>query len=252
MKRLNQMTVDEILNISDETITKLHKLAYAENGIKIMSEPTCPKKPDVPAPDMIMYECGSITSSSKDFIDALSNLLVKNKALIRNYSSKYDFSPTLHVESEYNRYGHENQVTTLEVYSKELYAQIEDELQMYKEEKKEYETLMKEYKANEEEAKKWREAVYNIISRVRNYVSQKESYLRKFEEYLEIAEGDKDIAYKFFNKAYPSIKTKYLYYIDLVAEKGESREEPNFIKSAMYDIINAGDFEYRIEELESL
>ncbi len=57
MKRINELTEQEILNLTTKDVELMIKLKKAEEGVKLFPKPKEPSYFEIKPPDMVLYSC---------------------------------------------------------------------------------------------------------------------------------------------------------------------------------------------------
>ena len=211
MKKINEMTEQEILNLTEEEIQKMIKLRLAEEGIKIMESPKVPKLFEIDAPDLTVYTIPCL-GDNLCFLDlneanAMLELLIKSKSL---GLADYDWNK---LGSDYkwfqlgktSRYNSQSslELKSKQVYSMELYAKITDFAVQNKKMQEFAEKEQKEYNENND-------LCSDIITKIRERVievQEKYQRLNRFvskykDDYLPLSDDNQEMAIKFMAKAY--------------------------------------------------
>jgi hypothetical protein len=202
MKRMNELSEQEILALTDEQIDTMIKYRMAEEGIKILSKPDQPNYTIIPPKDNTLYKTKGFTfvfvtlSTAQMFADLVkdykSELHIKDwdKEYLKKYNpDNYDFKELGTVQSE-------------EIYSKELSIKIKDDISYNEKLKKEYDALMDEYKQADSDKKDVYREVWEKYYEVLNKYTNFNSMLHQYKAYLVLAEDNADIAMNFLKKAY--------------------------------------------------
>ena len=205
MKRIDELTEQEILALTSEDIALMIKLAKAEAGIKFITYPVEPEYDKVSDPTITTYSSDllgdRISFTNVDELNALIKTIKSFKTLVSvdynwNYGSenRYISKPTNITELN---------TTTRVVYSNEQYNNLKELIINNKKLKEDYEVALKEYKTNEEYS-------VDIVNTIKDKVGEVTNKYQRFEElynlfvntYLPLANDDYSIAKKFLNNAY--------------------------------------------------
>jgi ribosome-binding protein aMBF1 (putative translation factor) len=200
MKNINEMTDQEVLRLTPEDLQRLIKFRMAEEGIKILPEPTEPTYISLPPKNDLAYKVGGFDFLIRDketalqvaeFFASLSGKLFKESYNYTHYDHKH-IEP---IEKEFA-------VSPVEYYTKSLADRIAEDKTTNDKLKKSYEEQVKEYRENDESAKDIRAEIYNtyrsVVDKYENFELMKERYA----EYLKLAEDNETIAMSFLKKAY--------------------------------------------------
>jgi len=211
MKKIGELTEQEILKLSDADVDKMVKLEMAEQGIKILSEPKEPTYNKEPDKAIRGYKPVGCEFYLKDATAAekISKIIGDNKDKI--YRSEYydnAYTKKLLKQGDYYSYG----TITEDLFYKETELRDYDEaINKNKEIKEKYNTLLKEYNSSFEHSKRIRSDIWEQVLVVREKYEHLEELTARYREYLEIAEGNKEIAMKFLKKAYSPSGEEELY-----------------------------------------
>jgi len=210
MKKINELSEQEILNLTTEDVELMIKLRKAEEGIKLVAKPRLPDYFEIKPPDLIVY---SFTLFGDELV--FENIEDLNKVInvIKNASSKkrvdYDWnklgSDYKYAESELKKpYNGDWHTTKSEhVYSLELYNEISDLAAQNKKLKDQYEKELKEYEASLSEVKWIEDDINEKVSEVKDKYWELESFCRKFKyDYMPLSSDNENIAMNFMDKAY--------------------------------------------------
>lgn len=223
IKAFEQLTDKELLELTDEQIDWYVKLKKAENGVRILVEPIVPEYQSVPETDMTLY-----CVSGHCFLDqnvAMEIAKAINAHVVDSFRVDYDYYGS---GSEYKYGKHDDtrmeDVEVKRVYQKATYDSINSVLVSNKKIKERYEALLSEYNQENDKSKELIDRIYTTISSARERVEQFSQYKIRIVEYLRLSNGDVDVAWNFFDKAYaidPQVKSKIM----------ESEEYQEAIKS---------------------
>ena len=201
MKKINEMTKEEILGLSNDDITDLVLLACAEDGIKVEPAPIMPPLAPLPPKTIRIWV---VKGTNLNFSDEKAAVAVA--ALVLKYAdTKIDL--TYHSKYDCKYPG---------TYRNDELGKIETDLVYTKGDALEAETIEKandvierEYKAAYET---WKEQHLGYEARrleiVQKYEDVVSAYnlclknLERFQEYLRIAENNPVMAFNFLKKAY--------------------------------------------------
>jgi len=212
MKKINELTEQEIRNLSYDDIELLIKLRKAEEGVKFVTRPSKPDLQKVAEPDMMVYSCkilgdNIVFEEMKDVTDVVTLLqkITKKYKLDYNYSKTGSDKKYASSDIEKGLYSGETlyDIKSQRVYSVDLYNEVADIIKNNDILNKEYEKALKEYNTSIDESKWIESEIKGKVYEVQNKYEQLETYYRLFKnEYLPLADNDTSIAMKFMNKAY--------------------------------------------------
>lgn len=207
MKKFNELTTEEMANLTDEQIEQYEKLICAENGIKMLERPVEPTSNVDETKNLEIFKVngfgGYLHFTDMDEANTVMNCL---KGLNTIGTTKY-FADRKYFEvgpeKDYNNKPVDISISSEMVYTKEKAIEIETALKGYKEAKKKYDADLKEYNeaytAKEEAIKEFRD-LYEEACHITHY---RQTLTRIFyRDYLPIAEGNEQIAMDFLKKAY--------------------------------------------------
>jgi hypothetical protein len=209
MKAFEHLNDQELVALDQDQINHYIKLKKAETGIRIITLPDPPTYQDVPAPDLELYEACGFSFADKTKAQEIADTV--NKHVSTALKIDYDWSRG---GSDY-KYAkpYDGSLETVEIkraFSQPVYNSIRDIITSNKKIKDAWEVIKKEYDGEEEKAGEIVESIYDSITKARDRIELFRNYKVRIIEYLQLANGDRDIAWNFFDKAYsvePSVKT---------------------------------------------
>lgn len=206
MKKIEDLTDQEILSLSQEDIEKIIRLKKAEEGIKLLPKPITPAYQSIPQPDKTVFFCNlfddKLTFESVDELNLLISGIVGSITHSR-IESGIDYTVKYQTKQLYPYSGDWDQVSSKKVYSFELYQQIKQVIFDNQKLKKEFDTEYKAYEVVFNESKWIEEEINNRVSEVIEKYNKLNSLCYKFKyDYMPLSEGSEDIAMAFMNKAY--------------------------------------------------
>lgn len=204
MKKIEELTEQEILALTSDEVTFMIKVKKVEEGVKLINCPELPAYHVIPKPDKILYTCDflGITLAFED-INKLSEML----DLIRQSNTfKIDYTAnSIYYAKRGLGYCPEkwDEITSKTVYSVELYNKVKSLLIENANMKKEYDVVYKEYSENYETSKWIEDEINNRVYEVTAKYDKLNRYLFMFKnDYLPLANSDKMVAIAFMDKAY--------------------------------------------------
>ena len=207
MQLLENMSDEEILSLSDEQVKKKIKLKQAYEGVPIREKPEKPDYEEIPDPNTSIYEVDDVKAffTDKAAAEEIAEALRTNVEFrcTTDYASKVG-SDYKFIKKEPPSYDNWEEIAINEkrVYSREVYESIQNKLEKNKQLRKEYNRKMNDYRDYREQVEEIEEKVWAKVRSVREDFEEKNNYLKKFNEYVDLADGNEDDAWKFFNKAY--------------------------------------------------
>ena len=207
MKKYNELTTEEMANLTDEQIEQYEKLICAQEGIKMLDSPVEPTSNVDETKNLEIFKVngfgGYLYFGSMDEANTVMNLLKSLSTIgtTRYLADRKYFE--LGPEKDYNNRPVDISISSEMVYTRERAVAIEDSLKDYREAKKKYDKDSREYdEANEakEAAVKEFRSLYEEACHIMHY---RNTLTRIFyRDYLPIAEGNEQIAMDFLKKAY--------------------------------------------------
>lgn len=202
MKRLEDYTREELINITDEERKLLIEIEAMCEGVEIPDTPKYIEETFVDRPDMEVYEveAGDLIYTSKEEAEKVVSFLnsISRGTLDYEYANGYDrkyYKPVDDLVS----------AKSIRAYSYEKYRQIGKLLKANKNAKEVNDKLKSEYidaiKGYNDIVAEVQEAIDNAV-----YAQQtEERYRTAYNRYVELANGDKEMAQKFFRNTYGSL-----------------------------------------------
>lgn len=199
MKPFEELTRDELANLTEEQIKKYMLLAKAEAGVKIIEQPTPPPGVSVVASD-VYFETSQFGIKSRDraliqeiadFINARVDRLVKTDYDWRRgyeYTSLEPFGTVLGVDPK-------------RAFTPSELSLVDEQLASLKGRKDAYEKRKKEYEAERAKSDEIQNEIWSKVNEATAEWHRVSEMKRRFQEYLELAEGDREKAIRFFEKA---------------------------------------------------
>lgn len=217
MKKINEMSEQEILALTKDDVTMLAKQALMEENVKLVKEPTVPELQKVPKGDVLYYYIclpGDIVFTDMNEAIAVADVLRKCSTLHtrnRNWTMDgrcYNVTPVSddtnfsNVESDWG-------------YSNKAYASIASILESNTNKKEQYDNEMKEYN---DFKRKVEAKTTNIMHVVYRTIGKHERLNRLCEDYLNCylptAGNDPETAMKFMTLAYGLTEEEKKYIIE--------------------------------------
>lgn len=217
MKKINEMTEQEILALTMDDVTMLAKQALMEENVKLVKEPTIPELQKVPKGDVLYYYIclpGDMVFTDMNEAIAVADALRKCSTLhtrSRNWSMEgrcYNVNPVSddtnisNVESDWG-------------YSDKTYSSVADIIESNTKKRNQYNNEMEAYKdfKHKVEVKKLEilPIVYQTIDKHNRLSSLCEDYLNC---YLPAAGNDPETAMKFMTLAYGLTEEEKKYIIE--------------------------------------
>jgi hypothetical protein len=211
LKPFQNLTDEEILELTDETIQAYKDLACAEAGVPFV--PPVPEKPDTKdvLPDLQVWQFPDFVVTNHEDAEKILKFIIENQIAV------FDLD---YCGPKYDRKISQND-TVFEWKSQSVFSRGHwDE---FGKAKTQYDILMAEYEKAEEEREKIlskRETetgfIDDRISEIYQNQRNKERYTGYFKQYLELAQDNRQIAMSFLRKSYPGIED----YPELIEQLG--------------------------------
>jgi len=203
MKTIDDLTYDELVDLSSEEINHYIDVQCAMEGIPLLPEEpgNKPVEPEVSF-DLKLWKLPEVCLVDKDTAELLATELTK----AQRYTSSWIRGIT--------RYGYEPDhsaidATFVQATTKSLLVAHREELEKYEEEK----TLYREQDNAYDKASNARSSARTHVMDVVYAAQEKQSDLARldalFTRYLALADGDRAIAAKFLREAQPALIEKY-------------------------------------------
>ena len=210
MKKINEMTEQEILALSEQDVQNMIKFRMMEEGIKVIDKPKKPELFEIEPADQKVYVIPVLDGYAfTDFAEAQlgSNFKYLEKKDRYTYNNEGDFS-----------------ISEISVYSSKLYANIVDFAAQNKAMQKQVEKDMAEYDNAYAAASDITLEIRNRISEVREKQERLGRLTHSFaNDYYPLSGNNEEMAMKFMSKAFTLTgdEEKYIleHYKDINNEK---------------------------------
>jgi tetratricopeptide (TPR) repeat protein len=196
---INEMTHEEIIALTPEQLDWLVKYRCAENGVKNLPKPIQPDPFD-PGFDKVVYEVAGFyfegIGEAEHFCKTVNSLTTRVK-LDYNWqvSSNYKYAQPISEDESF-------QVYQKKCYSRERYASLQGKLQDHEKAKADYKKQIEEFEKNEKEVACSRNEVMHVYEDHMRQEYTFKNHVANFKYYVALANGDLDIAEKFFTRAF--------------------------------------------------
>ena len=210
MKKINEMTEQEIFALSDEEVQKMIKLRMMEEGIKLMDKPKVPELFEIEPADIQYYSIPLLDGFAFTDIEEATKIaeVLRNAKSLRKVD--YDWNKLgsdykyLKKDNRYTFRGNSDfDILSGWAYSNELYAKISDFAEQNKAIKEQAEKDQKEYEAQLSESDGLVQEIIGRVREVKNKYDRLETLSYKFAaDYYPLSDNDEDMAMKFMAKAY--------------------------------------------------
>lgn len=213
MKRVHELTEDELLLLDDETIKRLIDYECALEGVPMLPPAPGPAPTkEFPDPDIQCFSvAGVITRDSAHatrILDAINSGALVETTYETNYNNRY-LKPLLRSDYSYPK-------IVTEIYrSAEQWDAIKNEHSKFEILKSEWDEVNNEYSKGLKERAAITDAVMLKISNARQSSYARNRIRQEFARYLELAEGNRQIALNFLEKAkdlseFPELREEFM------------------------------------------
>lgn len=231
MKKINEMTEQEILALSENDIQNMIKFRMMEEGIKVIDKPKKPELFEIEPADQKVYVIPVLDGYAfTDFAEAqkVADALREAKSFRKiDYDWNKLGSNFKYLEKK-DRYTYNNEgdfsISEISVYSSKLYANIVDFASQNKAMQKQVEKDMAEYDNAYTAASDITLEIRSRISEVREKHERLERLMHSFaNDYYPLSGNNEEMAMKFMSKAFTLTddEEKYIleHYKDINNEK---------------------------------
>ena len=210
MKKINEMTEQEILALSEQDIQNMIKFRMMEEGIKVIDKPKKPELFEIEPADQKVYVIPVLDGYAfTDFAEAqkVADALREAKSFRKvDYDWNKLGSNFKYLEKK-DRYTYNNEgdfsISEISVYSSKLYANIVDFAAQNKAMEKQVEKDIAEYDKAYAAASDITLEIRSRISEVREKHERLERLMRSFaNDYYPLSNNNEEMAMKFMSKAY--------------------------------------------------
>lgn len=200
MKKLDEMTREEIVALTEEEIQRIINYAYAEAGAPLpTNRPVEPKITPI-QPDRTVYSIETIYFADRDEATKVADFMKKMTLVDIRY-----FNGPSYDKRAVKREGQEISVHSVPVYSEEYYAKIKDTKKTNDDLTAKYKEDLDEYNKTSGIREEIRDEIMEKIHDAQRHQTRIDNARSRFEEYLELADGNRKIALNFLSKAYPYV-----------------------------------------------
>jgi hypothetical protein len=210
MKTFEHLNDTELVELEQDHINHYIKLKKAESGVKLLTLPDTPTYQDIPVPDVELYEVAGYAFADKARAQEIADAI--NKNISSAFKLDYDYwgsgTSDYKYAAPYN--GSLEAINIQRAFSQPVYNSIKTVIASNKKVREAWDKLKKEYDAEDEKSTEIVNGIYDAINAAKDRLVQFRTYKARIVEYLQLANGDRDIAWNFFDKAYsvePSVKS---------------------------------------------
>lgn len=195
VKRYNDLTVTELANLTEDQIQHYIDVEIAYEGIIPCEQPILEAEPEIIIkPTVAATECRTILFVKEE--DALT--FSKMEILTIGYSNKAGYNYGYLVpESECN-----NTVRPVTYYKKSDVIDLAVQLEKAKRIKNENDSKLKEWNKYQSDTSDIVSSVFKAVSDAKTEVAEIKQAQKVFQKHIELAEGNREVALKFFHDAY--------------------------------------------------
>lgn len=222
MKKIQELTEQEVLALTSNDIENMINVQKAELGIKLLSMPNSPNYHTIPEQDKKVFSCElfgnelcfEAIGDLNVVIDAISKAKVKGRV-------DYDYNKTssgfmyLNTVLKNPYQSTWDSIKSMKVYSMELYNSIVEKIQDNKKMKTSYEQLMKEYKDSLDESKEIENEIRLYYYEICAKYERLGDFCRMMKfDYMPLANQDQEVALRFLTKAYSLDENQKTYVLE--------------------------------------
>jgi len=191
MKRLNDYSNEELLALDNDKTKLLIAIEAMVAGIEDPGErPVAPEAPAIEK-TVPMYQVGNLLfDTQKEAAKAAELCAFKSNY---DYACGYDYN---YVERD------ELEIKKVMFYSKDDVMKMAVELKRYREAKNKYENDLRAYNKRFEALDGIRKKLFDSIDEARELRDRQQTLKAAYKRYLELADGDAEVAGKFFQNTY--------------------------------------------------
>jgi hypothetical protein len=205
MKRLSELSRDELLALSDSETQTLIDLELAHAGV-IPEE--SPKEPELTVPDIKptieAFEVRGLVFLNKEDAMVAGKLPAMRENYDYNIGSEYKTLQPM--QDSYDDKG----IRPRMYFDKSALNAVKSQLQDIKRARNEYDSQLARYTKFVESTKSIRDSVYNAVRDARNEKREFEAAQTLFRKHLALAENNRQIAENFFRLAYKAFSEEYI------------------------------------------
>lgn len=203
MKKITEMTHEEIVKLTEEDIQKMVRRAAAEEGVRFLDAPIPPERPNV-AFDSTIYGFGDFHSYDMDFLRKLQSLIYEHVDKLRDLDYDWQIGSEYKSPKPLDGYRMERfaRIETIRCVSQDLYLASKSKLQEHKKAMEQYEKDLKEWESNESHLDEIKSEIGTVWNNALRKESDIEKHKARFKEYRQLG-CDEETSIKFYRKAYP-------------------------------------------------
>lgn len=209
MKRVYDLTEEEILSLTEEQISHYVDVECALEGIKLIPQHPGPEPVnEVPEKDHVAYEVVGLKFLNSEDANKVLQLISPMKIYESTYHRNYDLRYLKRIEpDDYNF----PKVQMKKYYKEETATSISGLYEVYKKKKETWDKLKKEYDEATNGVEGIRKEIRNHIYDVTAHARQRSDLMNEFNRYLSLSEDNPRIALNFLEKVrvleeFPEVK----------------------------------------------
>jgi hypothetical protein len=199
MRTISEYNQEQLLSITDEDIEKVIDFQCALEGVPLLPErPVEPTKLEI-APDVTVYEVAGFVFKEKESAE------IVQQAINGQVMVKIDYDYNLGYDYKYVTSVNDNAaaIAANKYLSLAAFDEAKSEIAKYTAEYKQFDGLNKIYQDVSSQRQDIADRVWNAVYDARRIRDDKLNAMKRFERYVGMADGDKELANKFFADAYP-------------------------------------------------
>lgn len=196
MERIENLTKDQIFKLKPEEITMLIDLACADAGIKLISKPVEPAYHEIAGPDLKHYYINwmNISFSNREDAEEILDKVSKCTSIVDN-----GYLSSVLVETQRMD---EFRITVKDVYSRNLFDEIKDLLNLNAAISSEFKAKMEEYAVVESARRKIEDKIHSIIDAVKEEYQERDYLCNTFQSKYLPLDNNYENCMKFFKAAF--------------------------------------------------
>lgn len=202
MKKINELSEQEILDLTEEQIQNMIRFEAAEQGIKLLPYPTRPTYKVIPPPTKKVYSLSGLYSIAFSDISIPQQIQDIIKSATERFSVEYkdDYYSYRYIKKSSARV---DEIKMEEVYEESQIGLVLKDLKENADLKKQYDSALTEYTENQSGIDAISKVIYDAIWAIREKYDTLTNYCRMYKnDYLPLANNDKKVAMAFLVKAY--------------------------------------------------
>lgn len=200
MKKLDEMSHEEIAALTDEQIDTLVDMECAKQGVAIIDKPAEPNALKVDSnPDLAVYTVGGFVFTEPGPAAEVAALLKEHQGSL--VKSDYEWAAG-HNNYYANDYEEKVEVTPGHILSWKKFQEIRGDLQVAETTRGDYTKEQKKWQEGYDQRAKIRKDILLKIKKHKEAEDDYQRYHAVMARYVELSDGDKKIALKFFEEAH--------------------------------------------------